>query len=370
MTAAVDGDKLQPTNPVRGSGMGRPPKRLDPSTSPAARLAVSLRERREDAGITQTELATAINFSRTHLTQVELAQVIPSEEFVRSCDEALGAAGSLLALYPAVIAQRDRRDKAKRRRPRARLPAADASTRPAQTAVAGATPASTPTLIPAPASRTGSWPLRRSLRRTAETLFGPSPVTIALPLRLMGAGRELLAHEDFEAGERLAAFLRGLGIDVALTKVAPSGEIHLDTEGLVAICGPKSSPIIAEQFGNDPHFSFQPDRHDRWQIIERATGNEMRSPLDRATPTDQDLAYIGRLPRPTGAGTFLLIAGVHAIGSLGAVHFLTQAHNLKEVHRAVADAPFSMVVSCTFHRLPLTITSSEAFTVPRLHHSN
>ncbi|MDP8929992.1 MAG: helix-turn-helix transcriptional regulator [Actinomycetota bacterium] len=348
--------------------MGRPPKRLDPSTSPAARLGVSLRERREDAGITQTELASAINFSRTHLAQVELAQVIPSEDFVRLCDEALGAAGSLLALYPAVIAERDRRGGATRSRRRAsarRL--TDSRLAPAQPPVGEAAPAST--LLPAPEVGAGSWSLRRSLRRTAGALFGSSPVTIALPLRLMGAGRELLAHEDFEAGERLATFLRGLGIDVSLTKVSPSGEIDLSAEGLIAICGPKSSPVIAEQFDNDPHFGFLPDRFERWRIIERATGNEILSPLDRAAPTDQDLAYVGRLPRPDRSGTFLLIAGIHAIGSLGAVHFLTQAHNLKEVHRAVGEARFSMVVSCAFQRLPLTITSSEAFTVPRVHHS-
>lgn len=91
------------------------------------------------------------------------------------------------------------------------------------------------------------------------------------------------------------------------------------------------------------------------------------SPLDRETPSDRDLAYVGRLARPDGR-TFLHVAGVHAAGSMGAVHYLTQPANVRALHREVSRQRFSMVVASTFTRSPLAVVSSEALIRPRIHH--
>jgi transcriptional regulator with XRE-family HTH domain len=86
--------------------MARPPKRLNPSASQAARLGAAVRQRREELGIIQEALAEMILFSRTHLAQVELGRASASEEFVRRCDDALNADGRLLAIYQEVVIER------------------------------------------------------------------------------------------------------------------------------------------------------------------------------------------------------------------------------------------------------------------------
>ena len=52
---------------------------------------------------------------------------------------------------------------------------------------------------------------------------------------------------------------------------------------------------------------------------------------------------------------------------LGAVHFLTRTSNLHELHRRVGTQPFSMVVSSSFKRSPLQVTSSAYAAEPLLH---
>jgi hypothetical protein len=53
--------------------------------------------------LTLTGLASRIGYSAQHLSEVELAHAAASESFVAAADEALGAGGRLVALYPAVV---------------------------------------------------------------------------------------------------------------------------------------------------------------------------------------------------------------------------------------------------------------------------
>ena len=48
------------------------------------------------------------------------------------------------------------------------------------------------------------------------------------------------------------------------------------------------------------------------------------------------------------------IAGIHAIGSLGATHYLTI--HLAELFRQTGDRPFSLVVQATYDGLTVTGT--------------
>src|SRR5918998_4849981 len=82
---------------------GRPPKRVDPDASHAARLGAELRARRVGRNLTLTDLASRIGYSAQHVSEVELANAVASESFVAAADEALGAGGRLVALYPAVV---------------------------------------------------------------------------------------------------------------------------------------------------------------------------------------------------------------------------------------------------------------------------
>ena len=93
---------------------GRPPHRLDPDASHAARLGAEIRTRRQERGLTLEALAALVGFSPSHVSKVERANAPVSGPFVAACDHALDARGAISALLPAVISERawQRQDRA------------------------------------------------------------------------------------------------------------------------------------------------------------------------------------------------------------------------------------------------------------------
>jgi transcriptional regulator with XRE-family HTH domain len=81
-------------------------------------LGAELRARRVAHDLTLTGLANRIGYTPQHLSEVELAKSAASQSFVTAVDDALGANGRLLALYPAVlieqVVERQRRVTARR----------------------------------------------------------------------------------------------------------------------------------------------------------------------------------------------------------------------------------------------------------------
>ncbi|OLM12105.1 hypothetical protein Ae505Ps2_2232c [Pseudonocardia sp. Ae505_Ps2] len=77
--------------------------------------------------------------------------------------------------------------------------------------------------------------------------------------------------------------------------------------------------------------------------------------MDSGEP--RDVAYLGRLPRLDGNGHFLYIAGIHAVGAPGVVHYLE--HNMAQLYREVRKGRFSTLIECTFAPKTLAITASE-----------
>ncbi|HEY6747950.1 MAG TPA: sigma-70 family RNA polymerase sigma factor [Mycobacteriales bacterium] len=174
-----------------------------------------------------------------------------------------------------------------------------------------------------------------------RALFGVGPVTVALPL---GPGGEralpVIASEDALAYDRLVAFLRELLLAVEQLRIpvdgawTPGGDV-------IAICGPKSSPVSAAALARDPLLDFREEPDGRWVIADRHDGTRYRSPLDDGQD-GRDIAYLGRLP-VAGGGTMLLIAGVHALGSVGAVDYLVG--HAAELYRQVGERTFSMITA-------------------------
>ena len=200
--------------------------------------------------------------------------------------------------------------------------------------------------------------LRLAASVVEQAFFGGAAVTIARPLRTVEAGRPVIAQEDVEAAMTLARFLNGLDIETALAEVAPDGTIDFGPDALVVICGPKSSPIVADLIAADPVLDFSPDESGRWILTERASGRVFSSPIDHEPPADEDYAYVARLRRPDGR-PFILIAGIHAVGSLGACRYLAQPTNLHALQAAVGPQPISAIVHSAFTPSPLAVTSSE-----------
>jgi hypothetical protein len=200
-----------------------------------------------------------------------------------------------------------------------------------------------------------------------QDFFGGTSITIITPLRAAaGLDRPLVAQEDAEAAALLGRLLDSLDIDTSSANVSPAGEIDLSPDGLIAICGPKSSPTMREIIATDPVLDYSPDPAGRWRLVDRVTGAEYTSPIDNGTDASRDIAYFARLQRPDGR-PFLVIAGVHAIGSLGVVAYLSDTDRLRSLHNAVGGGEFSMVIGCSFTRTPLKVLSTEAITEPRPH---
>jgi hypothetical protein len=80
--------------------------------------------------------------------------------------------------------------------------------------------------------------------------------------------------------------------------------------------------------------------------------------MDEGTPSD--IGYVARLPRPDARGTFLYMAGIHAIGSSGVIHYLD--HHLAEVYREVKTKRFSALVRCEFDPSTRKVSSSTLIT--------
>jgi len=133
--------------------------------------------------------------------------------------------------------------------------------------------------------------------------------------------------------------------------------VNLNRDNLVVICGPRLSPIIAQVLASDPNLGFTHDDHG-WYLVDHATGTTYRSPRDHGEPTDY--AYLGRLPRIDGRGTFLYFAGIHAPGNSGAMHYL-EGH-LEELYGEVRTGRFSTIISCRFDPDTRQVISSERVT--------
>ncbi len=165
---------------------------------------------------------------------------------------------------------------------------------------------------------------------------------------------------DLDAYERLRALLSDLGLASNYEIInAPERDIHLNRDGLVVVCGPRHSSLIEHVLASDNSLGFAKDDTGKpdtgWHLLDKRTGTKYWSPEDR-TPREErkrngcgDIAYLGRLPRPDGKGTFLYFAGIHSAGSAGVVHYLEK--ELPTLYREVkANKRFSVLIECTYDK--------------------
>ena len=155
-----------------------------------------------------------------------------------------------------------------------------------------------------------------------------------------GKAGPTLALEDIAAFEMLREHVTGLDLSASLEFIEPPGIVNLNRSGLVVICGPRLSPIVAQVLASDRALGFECDDTGCWYLKDHKTGRTYRSPMD--VGEDADIAYLGRLPRPDGRGTFVYMAGIHAPGEAGAVHYLTT--ELEQVWQQVRDHKFSTLI--------------------------
>ncbi|GAA1423028.1 sigma factor-like helix-turn-helix DNA-binding protein [Catellatospora coxensis] len=205
--------------------------------------------------------------------------------------------------------------------------------------------------------------------RPERAFFGTGKVTVAIGGKLetgRADGKPLVvaSGEAFGAYERLADLLRTLGLDSESEIVPPPGLLQLNRPNLVVLTSPRLLPFVGQVLDSDPHLAFTSD--DRgWYLVDKTTNTEYRSPSDGGEPVDY--AYLGRLPRPDGKGTFLYLAGIHAPGTAGAVHHV-ETH-LPELYRDVKNRRWSMIVATRFDPATRKTVDTSAVT-PTYRHDN
>lgn len=186
------------------------------------------------------------------------------------------------------------------------------------------------------------------------------PITAAVAEKLEGNKVKpgpVVSIDDMQAYDNLRNLVEDLGLASTYEVVRPPGIIRLNRNGLIVICGPRHSSLIEQVLESDDKLSFEKDDAG-WHLVDHAQGVTFRSPEDSDEPGD--IAYLGRLPRPDGKGHFLYIAGIHAAGAAGVVHYLS--NELASLYREVRNRRFSTLIQCRYDPETHTITSSERIT--------
>jgi hypothetical protein len=177
--------------------------------------------------------------------------------------------------------------------------------------------------------------------------LGRGAVTVATPLRRDDErGRTVVAVDDVSSGKRLEDLARSYGLDVTSEHVPVSGEIDLNRDGLVVVCGPRMSQEMWETYAQDPVLHWERAEDGPWTVVDRRTGVVHRSGQDSDPARPYDVGYLGRLSRPDGRGSLLAIAGIHTQGSLGVVQLLSSDLNM--LWGQVGEHRFSTLVGVEY----------------------
>lgn len=179
-----------------------------------------------------------------------------------------------------------------------------------------------------------------------RAFLGFDSLTVVLAGKVEDGRRDpqpVVAQDDLVAYDHLSRLAKTLGLDATYEVVASGGFVRLNRDNLIVFCGPRHVPNVREVLESDEAIGFDKDENG-WFLVDRRSGKSYRSGMDSGEP--KDFAYLARLPRPDGKGTFLYAAGIHAVGENGVVHYLE--NNLAEMYRELKTKRFSVIVECTY----------------------
>ncbi|MGW3613755.1 sigma-70 family RNA polymerase sigma factor [Micromonospora sp. NPDC005163] len=196
--------------------------------------------------------------------------------------------------------------------------------------------------------------------RPERAMLGTGPLTVAVGGKFEAGKKDpyaVVSAEMLAAYEKLSNLARGLGLKTEYEVVPPPGMVDLNRTNLVVVGSPRILPFVGQVLASDPKLGFGSDDNGVY-LVNRQSGEEFRSPSDSGEPVDY--GYLGRLPRPDGRGTFLYLAGIHAMGTLGVAQYLED--HLDELYREVKNRRFSLLVACTYDPKKRAVKKVDALT--------
>jgi hypothetical protein len=194
-----------------------------------------------------------------------------------------------------------------------------------------------------------------------RAFLGTDRLTVAIPLKTEAtSGRPVVAQEDFAAFNLLADLARDLQLDATAEYIPLGGEVDLNRDNLIVICGPRLSSVVREVLQSDPVLGFDQDDDGRWLLQDRRTSQVYQSPSDLPQPRPADFGYLSRLRRPDGNGTFILLTGIHAVGSHGIIDYLRR--ELADLYEEVDLQPFSTLITTEYDPATRQVIRSERIT--------
>ncbi|MGC4792133.1 sigma-70 family RNA polymerase sigma factor [Micromonospora sp. DT178] len=196
--------------------------------------------------------------------------------------------------------------------------------------------------------------------RPERAMLGTGPLTVAVGGKFEAGKKDpyaVVSAEMLATYEKLSNLARGLGLKTEYEVVPPPGMVDLNRTNLVVVGSPRILPFVGQVLASDPKLGFGKDDGGLY-LVNHQTGEEFHSPSDKGQPVDY--GYIGRLPRPDGRGTFLYLAGIHAMGTLGVAQYLED--HLDELYREVKNRRFSLLVASTYDPATRTIKKVDALT--------
>ncbi|WP_214370901.1 hypothetical protein [Pseudonocardia sp. H11422] len=187
-----------------------------------------------------------------------------------------------------------------------------------------------------------------------RTFFGVGPLDVALVgRRILERDGLVIATEDDTVAAHLIGEAETLAFVTERVVIDPRDEWEPPRDAIV-VCGPASAHVGHLLLGRDPLIGMGIGDGARWFIEDTATGERHPSPLDDSdSPRQADHAYIAR--QVHDGRVVVHIAGLHALGSIGAAHYL--AEHLPELYAGFGDGSFSMAVTTEFDDLTPTATT-------------
>ena len=196
--------------------------------------------------------------------------------------------------------------------------------------------------------------------KAERTLLGTGQLTIAVGGKAEAQKSQtsvMMSAEAFAAYELIKNTAGDLGLKAENEVIPPPGLVRLNRPNLVVIGSPRLLPLVGQMLESDRYLGFDQGAQG-WYLVERATGRKFRSPSDAGEAADY--AYVGRLPRPDGNGNFLYLAGIHAMGTIGAATHLI--NNIEDIYKKVKNRRWSVLVECRYDPDTREVLTAEAIT--------